>query len=551
MAHDVFISHSSKDKIIADAVCAGLEARGIRCWIAPRDVLPGMEWTGAIVDAIANCKVFLLIFTDNSNQSTQALKEVDFAVNHEKTIIPFRLVDIKPTGSMEYYLGAIHWLDALTPPIEKHIEELANYIERILQVPLSQSRAEAVTPLPEAIIEPPVKTAAQPVPEKREKRKSKWWMAGLAAGLVIIGLGIFAAFKILPKLFSQFTQVEPTTNPISAQTVAIPPATLTAAGASRVLVCMVPDVGGIEDQSFNATAWKGVTDAQSQLGIEGRYLESQEDADYERNINTFVEQQCDLIVTVGYNLGDATLAAAEANPDVKFTIIDYSHDSVIPNLVSQIYNSDEAAFLAGYLAAGVTKTGKVATFGGMQVPPVTVFMDGFVRGVEYYNAKNSTNIVAIGWDADSQTGLFVDSWTDTQIGYDMAVSLMNDGVDIILPVAAMVGLGTASAILDQGEAYIIGVDTDMYFKTPEYENIILTSVIKRMDVTTLNVINSIQDGSFTGGAIVGNLANGGVGLAPFHNLDDVVSTKLKVQLEGVKGDIIAGRITINPFTFPQ
>jgi hypothetical protein len=98
MGHDVFISHSSKDKAMADAICAGLEARGIRCWIAPRDVQPGEEWTKAIVDAISGCKTFILVFSDNSNKSTQAIKEVDCAVNHEKTIIPFRIEDIRPSG---------------------------------------------------------------------------------------------------------------------------------------------------------------------------------------------------------------------------------------------------------------------------------------------------------------------------------------------------------------------------------------------------------------------------------------------------------------------
>ena len=113
MAHDVFISHSSKDKVMADAICAGLEARGIRCWIAPRDVQPGEEWTKAIVEAITACKVFLLVFTTNSNASSQIVKELDCATRDQKTIIPFRIEDIDPTGSMKYYLGSLHWLDAL------------------------------------------------------------------------------------------------------------------------------------------------------------------------------------------------------------------------------------------------------------------------------------------------------------------------------------------------------------------------------------------------------------------------------------------------------
>lgn len=123
----------------------------------------------------------------------------------------------------------------------------------------------------------------------------------------------------------------------------------------KIKVCQITDTGGIDDKSFNATAWKGVQDAMDKLGVEGKYLESKEVADYEKNLNAFIEEKCDLIITVGFLIGDATKAAAEANPDMKFSIVDYSYDPPIPNVVGQIFNTDEAAFLAGYLAAGVTK----------------------------------------------------------------------------------------------------------------------------------------------------------------------------------------------------
>lgn len=178
MAHDVFISHSSKDKIIADAICAGLEARGIRCWIAPRDVLPGQEWTQAIVDAITASKIFLLVFTENSNQSHQAIKEVDCAVNDGITILPFRLEDITPSGSMKYYLSSLHWLDAITPPLEEHIEELADFISRIIEKPsLSSGNSN--------------KKVKQ---DNKKLRKTNWiWLA--VSGMIM--LGIIAAALIL------------------------------------------------------------------------------------------------------------------------------------------------------------------------------------------------------------------------------------------------------------------------------------------------------------------------------------------------------------------
>jgi len=188
----------------------------------------------------------------------------------------------------------------------------------------------------------------------------------------------------------------------------------------KVKVCQITDTGGIDDKSFNATAWKGIQDAMEKLGVEGKYLESKEVADYEKNINAFIEEQCDLIITVGFLIGDATKAAAEANPDMKFSIVDFEYDPPIPNVVGQIFNTDEAAFLAGYLAAGVTKTGKVGTFGGLPIPTVTIFMDGFAKGVAYYNQLKGTNVEVLGWDpANPDSGLFSNSFDDQQKGREL------------------------------------------------------------------------------------------------------------------------------------
>ncbi|MHC1740841.1 MAG: BMP family protein [Anaerolineaceae bacterium] len=323
-------------------------------------------------------------------------------------------------------------------------------------------------------------------------------------------------------------------------------ATPTAAPEVKYKVCQVTDTGGIDDKSFNATAWKGVQDAITQLGIDGKYLESKEVADFEKNINAFIDEKCDMIITVGFLLGDATKAAAEANPTLKFSIVDYGYAPVIPNVVGQAFQTDEAAFLAGYLAAGVTKTGAVGTFGGMQIPTVTIFMDGFARGVEYYNTAHSTTVKVLGWDPAAQTGLFTNDFSDQQKGNDMAVSLMDEGADIIMPVAGPVGLGAAAAIKARGNAYIIGVDSDWFLTATDYNDIELTSVMKLMDVTTLNVIKAGMDGTFKGGSTVGNLANGGVALAPFHSLDSMVSATLKTELDQVKADILSGKIVMNP-----
>jgi len=312
------------------------------------------------------------------------------------------------------------------------------------------------------------------------------------------------------------------------------------------LVCQITDTGGIDDKSFNATAWKGITDAQDQLGIEGKYLESKEVADYEKNLNAFIEEECDLIVTVGFLIGDATAAAAEANPDVKFSIVDYNYDPAIANVTGQIFNTDEAAFLAGYLAAGVTQTGVVGTFGGLPIPTVTIFMDGFYKGVAKYNEVKGTDVQVLGWDpAAPDSGLFSMSFDDQQKGNELAKSLMDEGADIIMPVAGPVGLGAAAAIKERGNAYLIGVDSDWALTSPEYADITLTSVMKLMDATTMQVIQSVIDGTFVGGDVVGTLANNGVALAPFHELESMVSAELAAEIEQLKADIIAGTISLD------
>ncbi len=311
-------------------------------------------------------------------------------------------------------------------------------------------------------------------------------------------------------------------------------------------VCQVTDVGGIDDKSFNATAWKGVELAQEELEVEGKYLESQQQTDYERNINAFIEEGCDLIVTVGFLLGEATQAAAEANPDQKFAIVDFAYDPPLPNVLGLVFATDQAAFMGGYVAAATTQTGKVGTFGGIQIPTVTVFMDGFTLGVQYYNEQKGTEVEVLGWDPETQTGLFTGNFESTDDGRVMGESLMDEGADIILPVAGPVGLGTAAAVQERGNAYIIGVDTDFTVSVPEYTDITLTSILKNMDVAVFNAARQVQEGTFEGGTFVGTLENDGVGLAPFHELDALVSDETKAELEQIREEIIAGELNTSP-----
>ncbi|MCS7054698.1 MAG: BMP family ABC transporter substrate-binding protein [Thermoflexales bacterium] len=338
----------------------------------------------------------------------------------------------------------------------------------------------------------------------------------------------------------------PTEAPATPTEAPAAPTEAPAAAGKIGKVCQVTDVGGIDDKSFNQTAWAGAQQVAKEFGAEARYLESQQQTDYEKNINEFLASGCDLIVTVGFLLGDATKAAAEANPNQKFQILDFTYDPPIPNVWGQVYATDQGAFLAGYVAAAVSKTGKVGTFGGINIPPVVDFMDGFALGVKYYNEKNGTNVQVLGWDVEKRDGLFAGNFESTDDGRRLGETLMDEGADVIMPVAGPVGLGTGAAILERGNAYLIGVDSDWYESAPEYKSIVLTSVLKRLDVSVVEAARAIAEGKFSGGTKVATLANNGVGIAPFHDLDSIVPQKVKDDLPGIIQDIIAGKIKTKP-----
>jgi basic membrane protein A and related proteins len=316
------------------------------------------------------------------------------------------------------------------------------------------------------------------------------------------------------------------------------------------LACQVTDTGGIDDRSFNATAWKGVLDAEKNLGVQGKYLESTTQNDYAPNINAFLQQNCGIIVTVGFLLGDATKAAATANPSQKFAIVDYAYDPTIPNVFGLTFGTDQAAFLAGYLAAGMTKTGKVGTFGGQKISPVTIYEDGFAAGIDYYNQQKGTNVQLLGWDPAKQNGLFTGDFENQDNGRRVTETLLQQGADIILPVAGPVGLGAAAAVQQANQSgatdSMVWVDVDGCVSAPQYCSLFITSIEKNMDVAVEAATKSALDGSFKGGIYSGTLQNGGVGIAPFHDFESKVPADLKAELNTIKQGIESGSISVDP-----
>lgn len=324
-------------------------------------------------------------------------------------------------------------------------------------------------------------------------------------------------------------------------------ATPTANGTLKA--CQVTDSGGVDDNSFNQTAYAGLTEAAEEFGLETEVLESQDESDYARNLQTLVDAQCSIIVTVGFLLGDATKAAANANPDVPFSIVDFAYaegEITNNNVLSQIFNTNEAAFLAGYLAAGMTNSGTVGTFGGVNIPPVTGFMDGFFYGVQRYNNDNGTAVAVLGWDPVQESGLFIGNFESEADGRALTQELVNQGADIVMPVAGKAGLGSAALASELGteKLMVIGVDADQFNLDTKNQDVYLTSVLKNMNVTTFNAVASVVEGTFAGGVTLGTLANGGVGLAPFHSFADDVPAELAAELERLKAGIIDGTVSV-------
>jgi len=314
---------------------------------------------------------------------------------------------------------------------------------------------------------------------------------------------------------------------------------------------MVTNSGGLDDRSFNDASWKGLQEAATDFGIGVDVLVSTSETDLAPNVQQAVDTGCGFVLTVGYELAPATAEQAEKNPDIDFAIVDEVVDA--PNVKPIVFDTAQAAFLAGYLAAGVSQTGKVATFGGGNQPPVTLFMDGFVDGVAKYNEVHGTAVVALGWNKETQDGVFTGDFEDINKGLTTTQGFMDQGADVILPVAGQVGEGAARAALDSnGKASIIWVDTDGYDVLPEdLRPIILTSVLKNTGDAVVEIVKTSIDGTFDNKQYVGTLENGGVDIAPFHDLADKVSAELGAEIDQLRADIISGALTVTSPNTPK
>ncbi len=322
-----------------------------------------------------------------------------------------------------------------------------------------------------------------------------------------------------------------------------------AATTGKFLGCMVSDTGGVDDRSFNAASWAGMQAAQAaNSNITVKFSQSTSPGDYTPIINTFLSQKCNIIVTLGFAMGDATKASATAHPSQKFSIVDNSYKPTLPNVDALVFNTVQDAFLGGYLAAGMTKTGKVATFGGQEFPTVTIYMDGYWDGVQYYNQKHGKNVQVLGWNEKTQKGSFTGDFTNQTKGQTLTQTFISEGADIIFPVAGNVGLGAAKAVQQADAAAgsqkvnMEWVDLDGCVSAAQYCKYFITSVLKGETLAVKTAVLAAANGSFKGGNYIGTLANGGVALAPFHDFDSMVPASLKSELKQISTGIQNGSI---------
>ena len=334
-----------------------------------------------------------------------------------------------------------------------------------------------------------------------------------------------------------------------------PPATTPGASqsAGTYKACMVTDTGGIDDRSFNASSWAGMEGAKAaNASIDISYTASTSSNDYDPHLANSVSNGCKYVQAVGGLMGDATDKAAEANPNVQFAIVD-SGSRGKANVFPIQFETQQAAFLAGYLAAGYSKTGKVGTYGGMPIGPVTIFMDGFADGVAHYNKTKGKSVQLLGWDKAAQKGLFTNDFVKQDAGKQQSDTLVAQGADVIMPVAGGAGLGTAAAAAASNGAYVvIWVDADGY-ETTQYKSIMLSTVVKNSKDGVKEALAKAasQPGTLLTGGFMGTLANNGVTLAPYHDFDSKIDPALKTEIEALKADIISGKITVSSQAQPK
>jgi basic membrane protein A len=299
-------------------------------------------------------------------------------------------------------------------------------------------------------------------------------------------------------------------------------------------VGLVTDVGKVDDRTFNEFAYQGMMRAVKAFGLKSAFIETQQPTDYEKNIEQFASTGSELIITVGFMLGDATKKMALKYPHVQFAIVDFAYEPPVANIIGLTFAEDQSGFLAGALAGLMTKTKMVGMVAGVAIPPVIRFRKGYEAGVKYV------------CPACQIVGVYIDSFTDPARGKTAALSQIDEGADVIFGGGGTTGSG---AILGASQAgvWALGVDQDEYlttFKQGEAKgaNKLLSSAMKRVDNAVYGAIKMAVEDTFKGGTQVFDASNDGIGLAPFHATESAVPETVKAQLQGIAAGLKAGTI---------
>jgi basic membrane protein A len=342
-------------------------------------------------------------------------------------------------------------------------------------------------------------------------------------------------------------------------TLSVASTSVTASATPKFKACVVTDTGGINDKSFNESAWDGLKEAAAQdSNISVQYLSSTSSADYTPNINSFISKGCGIIVTVGFLMDTATKDAADAHPSQKFAIVDDAPTVKAGTHVDALqYETDQAGLLGGILAAGMTKTGTVATYGGENFPAVTLYMNGFVAGVRYYDKTYKKSVKVLGWTPGkgacslatcNGTGTFVGNFTDQTAGKTDTTTFFSEGADIVFPVAGDVGLGSVAAAQQAGAGhYVMWVDSNGCVSDAADCKYFVGTVAKGVEPSVENAVLQAAKGTFKAGSYIGTLKNDGTQLE-YGGVK--IPAKLKAEIATAKAGVIAGTISVNPNSYP-
>jgi basic membrane protein A len=297
-------------------------------------------------------------------------------------------------------------------------------------------------------------------------------------------------------------------------------------------VGLVTDVGEVDDKSFNQSAWEGVQRAEKELGAKIKFVETKDAKDYAANIALFGDEKYDVIVTVGFALGQATVEAAAVYPDIKFIGVDQFQGETVANVAGLLFPEDQAGFLAGALAAMMSESGTVAAVLGTDlVPPVVAFKEGYEAGAAYINP--GINLISTYHPG----GMDV-AFTDPEWGATTAKQAIDQGADVIFGAGGKTGNGALIEVAGNSGLYCIGVDTDQWGTVPEAHPCLISSAMKLITPGVFDLVKMASEGSFPAGNFIGS-----VGLAPFHDFDSSVPQDVKDKLDEINSGLMDGSIS--------